>query len=396
MDIEDLVNILNSRTWLMSGWEFNFIDSVSEQIDNDIALTEKQQNTVLTILKKYEINLSRLTQQDVMNFIKNPTYRLGVRHIDQSRQLSISEDARYGKIIKVKFPYNNSRIEMIHEYRRSVMDSAYVGWDSDYFTWNFSLNEKNIEFLTRLMATEKFQVPMEFTEYVAQIEQIHNSLEKYVPMLCLENGKPVLKNCAKSVPTIDTDDVLEAIFLARRYGITTFDASINDFVNSDSVGPMVRNFLKSDYTDTLTINSEKHDFLSIVDIVKYMSPCLIVIPGGSEYDKMKDSYQWLTRMGIKTQEMSVMFRLPGETGGKFNHFVKNFALNSPISEQTKIVFVSGRMPQPVIKSKIKFRCVINLGYNNAHHTMRDFLKNHENIIYYSNIRKKTGEHFGNL
>jgi hypothetical protein len=396
MNIEDLVNILNSQKWSMSGWEFSFMASVSNQIADNIALTEKQQNAVLMILKKYEINLSRLTQQDVMNFIKNPTYRLGVRHIDQSRQLSISEDARYGKIIKVKFPYNNSRIEMIHEYRRSVMDSAYVGWDSDYLTWNFSLNEKNIEFLTRLMAKEKFQVPIEFTEYAAQIEQIHDSLEKYVPMLCLENGKPVLKNCAKSVPTIDTDDVLEAIFLARRYGITTFDTGINNFVNSNSVGPIVRTFLKSEYTDTLTINSEKHDFSVISDIVKYMSPCLIVIPGGSEYDKMKDSYQWLTQMGIKSQEMSVMFRLPGETGGKFNHFVKNFVLNSPISDQTKIVFVSGKMSQPVIKSKIKFRCVINLGYNNAHHTMRDFLKNHENIIYYSKIRKKTGAHFANL
>jgi hypothetical protein len=310
--------------------------------------------------------------------------------------INIVSDQEYGKIIKVKFPYNDSLIEVIHKYGLSVIDSVYVGNNSDFSTWHFSFHEKNIEFLTRLMAKEKFQVPMEFTEYVAQIEQIHDSLEKYVPMLCLEDGRPVLKNCAKSVPTIDTDDVLEAIFLARRYGITTFDTGINDFVNGDSVGPIVRTFLKSDYTDTLKIDSEKHDFLAIADIVKFMSPCLIVIPGGSEYDKIKDSYRWLTEMGIKSQEMSAMFRLPSVTGGKFNHFVKNNGLNSPIGEHTKIVFVSGKMSQPVIKSKIKFRCVINLGYNNAHHTMRDFLKNHENTIYYSKTHKKTGAHFGNL
>jgi hypothetical protein len=396
MNTEDLVDVLNSQTQLMSGWEFTFIYSINSQINEGIALTEKQNNVVLTILKKYATKLTQLTQQDVMKFIENPTHRLGIRNTIQSRKLDIVEDACYGKIIKIKFPYQASRIKMIQEYQHSAMDFTHVLYDANECTWEFSLNEKNIEFLIKLMAKEKFQVPAEFVEYVSQIDQIHDSLEKHVPMLCLENGKPVLKNCAKSVPNISTDNVLEAVFLARRYGITTYDTAINNIVNSNRVTPAVRVFLNSGYMDQLTLNPENHDFSSIADIVKYMSPCLIVIPGGSEYEKIKDSYQWLTQMGIQSQEMSVMFRLPRETGEKFNNLVKNHGLNSPIGNHTKIVFVSGKLAKPVVKSKIKFHCVINLGYDNAHHTMRNFLKNHENTIFYSKRIVKHRSYIGNL
>ena len=118
-------------------------------------------------------------------------------------------------------------------------------------------------------------------------------------------------------------------------------------------------------------------------MAKHLTPLLVVIPGGNELEKLKLSFNFLKDNGFKNEEMSVMFRLPTLDGKGFNDFVKDHSLNSPIGENTKAVFVSSKLPKPVLKSKIKFHGIINLGFENVHYTMRDFLKNHENLIFYS-------------
>ena len=130
-------------------------------------------------------------------------------------------------------------------------------------------------------------------------------------------------------------------------------------------------------------DNENHGISDLTDIIKNMSPCLFVIPGGSEHENLMMSYEFLKSIGITNHEMSVMFRGPSDTHEIFNNFVKNMELNSPISEQTKIVFVSSKLPKPVLKSKIKFHSVVNLGYSNVHYTMKDFVGNHENLVFYS-------------
>jgi hypothetical protein len=78
-----------------------------------------------------------------------------------------------------------------------------------------------------------------------------------------------------------------------------------------------------------------------------------------------------------------MFRLPKETHENFNNFVKNSGFNNPITDTTRAVFISGKSPKPVLKSGIKFHTVVNLGFDNVHYSLRDFVNNHENLVYYT-------------
>ena len=368
------------------------MSSLNDQIFKQVGLTQKQSALALKILKNNLDALIKVTGQDVTKLLENPKYELGIRKISDTKKLDIVEDKIFGKLIKVEFPYNENFISMIRE-RRDYLDLEHSRWDKEEKSWKFALTEKTIQFLSEFVTKEKFEITEEFLNYISQTEEIQNSLEKYLPILVLEEGKPKLQNCAVSVPKIETDDILEAVFLARRYGITTWDTEIDNFINSDQVPDAVSDFLKSEYKDNLNIDPKFHDFSAISHIIKYMSPCLFVIPGGMEYEKTTEAYQALRSLGIQDQEMSVMFRLPTEIGGNFNNFVKNNGLNSPIGSDTKIVFVSGKLPKPVIKSKIKFRCVINLGDANAHYTMKEFLKNHENMIFYASNLKKAGAKF---
>ena len=114
-----------------------------------------------------------------------------------------------------------------------------------------------------------------------------------------------------------------------------------------------------------------------------MSPCLFVIPGGHELKKLSQAYEFLKMLGIPDEQQSVMFRLDSNIDKNFNNFVKETGLNSPITENTKVVFISSKIPKPVLKSNLKFNSVINMGFGGVHYSIRDYVGNHENLVYYT-------------
>jgi hypothetical protein len=95
---------------------------------------------------------------------------------------------------------------------------------------------------------------------------------------------------------------------------------------------------------------------------------------------MQQALELLKEIGIENQEISVLFRLPSENGGDFNKFVKEEKLNSPVSETTKVVILSGKLPKTVFQSELKFNCVLNFNFYNVHYTLANFMKNRHNVI----------------
>jgi hypothetical protein len=71
-------------------------------------------------------------------------------------------------------------------------------------------------------------------------------------------------------------------------------------------------------------------------------------------------------------------------GGNLSQFVKTENLNGPVTDSTKMVFVSTKITKPLVKSGVKFNTVINLGYYNyMHFTMSTIVDNARNLVYYS-------------
>ena len=111
-----------------------------------------------------------------------------------------------------------------------------------------------------------------------------------------------------------------------------------------------------------------------------MSPVLFVIPGGTEFEKLEMCHEFLKTLNINNEEISVLFRLPKDTGEKFNNFVKEQKLNSPISEKTKAVFISNKVPKTIIESNIHFNAIVSFNFFNIHYSIRNLLKWHSNVI----------------
>jgi hypothetical protein len=376
MNIEDLIIELVYGRILLNSWDESLVHSFHTQIASGGGLTEKQSVHAVRIVRKHEPALSSFLNKNISEYVQNPKFRLPIRRISSEKKLTIVEDQDHGKVIKAVFPYNEKTVDDIRKNRDTVGQAI---WNKEQKCWFFSINEQSIQFLTNL---DTFEMDETFQKYVDQINIIHSSIEKYVPMLIIEDLKPKLKNCDKNMPDLTSNDIVSAIFEARKKGVYTWDETISNLVESDQIDPLTRSFLKSDPGEKFGINSEIYKISDLAPIVSHLFPLMVVIPGSNELDTMTLSHEFFKELGITNKEMSVLFRLPSNTHENFNNFVKINELNSPINESTKVIFVSGKIPKPIFKSGIKFHSVLNLGYNSVHYTLRDFIKNHENTIVY--------------
>jgi hypothetical protein len=296
--------------------------------------------------------------------------------------MSIVDYPLCGRAIKVIFPYKPEVVETFRKYRTAHAAHADLAqWDDEQKAWMFSLSEDNLMFLQELAEREGFELDAEIQEYISQIARVMQDFERHVPTLVIENNVPKFRNVSIKVPELQSTSVLAAAFEARRSGIYAWDELVN--YQLDGIHPITWQFLITDPGEPFYIDSEVAPMSSLTDIVKHLSPCLFVIPGSNELETTQCAYDFLKQAGFADEEISVMFRLPSDRHQQFNEFVRTRNLNSPITDATKIIFISCKLPKTVVKSNMKFNCIINLGFESAHYTTKAFIRNHENLVNFS-------------
>jgi hypothetical protein len=391
MNIEDLITALAFTPQVkLNNWDSQMVYSFSDQISRGNGFTEKQAGVALRIIKRHTLLLSAIVKQDIEKFLKNPTYKYPFRKLNYLKMISIIDHPVYSRAIKLEFPFNDELVTSIRKHRD---DFAHAAWDPEKKGWIFALTEGAIHFLSKLMQTDEFSCDEEFQNYADQTTVICNHMDEFVPMLVLDQEKPVFLNISKNVPNLQSTEILSAVFEARRRGIFIWSEEITEYLNSLDLDENVKKFLQAEANDNLYINCEKTPISCLTDIVTHMSPCLFVIPGGSEFVKLTQAYEFLQTQGIANENISVMFRLDSKIEEKFNIFVKENKLNSPITENTKVVFISSKLPKPVLNSNIKFNAVINMGFGGVRYSIREYVGNHENLIYYTEKKKEKDSQF---
>lgn len=394
MNIEDLILALAFSYYTKyAAWDEKLIYSFTEQITRGTAFTEKQAALALAIVKRNRAKLAAHFGKDISDSIDNPKYRLGIRQLNTERQIIITDDTVYNKVIKVKFPYNEDQVAAIRKIKSQMQG---VAWNVDEKMWHFPLSEDAICFLMEFIKDQHFNIDEEFQNYSDQINVILQNMEQYVPMLVVENNALKYANISENVPEIEADSILKSLFHARKCGIFIWDEHAEQQLIRADIDPFIIEFLKSPPNNAFNVNCDVTPIASLTDLVQHMSPCLFVLPGGSELEKLNLGYGFLKSIGINNEDMSVMFRLPSDTGKTFNNFIKDNNLNSPIDDNTKIVFISSKLPKTVLKSKTQFNCVINLGFSGVHYTIRDYVGSHHNLVYFSENNKQKEINFGYL
>jgi hypothetical protein len=378
MYIEDLIIALAvSRNTSVNPYDQKIIYSFHDQISRGSGFTEKQENLSIKILKRQVAKLNSIFGKDISSFLENPSFRLTRRTIITTRHMSIQPNTTYGKVIKVEFAFNEGLLNKIRDAKNKL---NYSNWDSEQKSWIFSLDERSLAFLINLAAEENFTVDDEFKNYQNQFNEIQKNIEHHIPMLSLVGEKLEFLNISPKIPQPTNSNIVENLFLARKFGILLWGDEIEQSEEWKNSNDVTKKFLQADPKDDFSLNLEENSIFSLADIVKYLSPVLFVIPGGTELEKLELSLDFLKSMEIPNEEISVLFRLPSETGGKFNNFVKEQKLNSPITENTKAVFISSKVPKTIIEKEVKFNSILNFNFYNIHYSIKNLLKWHHNVV----------------
>lgn len=397
MYIEDVITKVGTQ-WFYSGnntdfetflrtKDFEIISNMSDQLASGDALTEKQANLALRILNKNSLAISDIVP-DIFNTLVSPSWKYKFRVLPTLREISIKEVEETSPTphkrtaITLSFPYDHSLVEEFKNRNYKTHDIHRGSWNSRIKLWVFPLTEKNILYLGDKLLEMGFQASEDFLNYYNELVTARAEFEKHIPMLTYNHDKFEIVNGHPSIPQPDTESVAEALFFARKYGVTVWDETVDKMLTNHG-NDVTRKILNSTKNDRVWVNHDEIQIDNFNDLVYYGGNILIVVPGGSEYALTKKWVEYLNRIGISNKEISVMFRLPNEQAN-FNTYVREQQLNNPVDENTRIVFVSTKITKPLVKSGIQFKTAINLGYYNyMHFTMSALMDSMSNLVFYS-------------
>jgi len=361
-------------------------NSFSDQIWMGKGLTQKQLDMSLKLLKKYHIPLSVYMKGDVLPHLTTPTLRLGVRKIEpQPKKITVLD--KDTKKFSVSFPYDENLVGKLRSFNnRQFGDSA--TWDSENKFWAFPLTERAAIFLKNEVVPQGFEACDQTQAIFDQIDKILVNFEDFVPQLKYEDELFYFKNTHPSVPQPENMNFLESLYHAKRYGITTWDSGINEVLENGNFSIFTKKFLNSSESMDLEINGDEHGIEIFDELIDLLTPTLIIIPPGSEIVHLRKWWTYLSAKNFTKNQISVMFRTDNTVDRIFNELIKEQGLNSPVTEDTKFVFVSHKLPKPIVKSKIDFKLVINLGaLPGVHYSLQSYLADFPDQVKYTNRKK---------
>jgi hypothetical protein len=396
--IEDLICRLgNTVSYLFSNpislWAMDekVVHSLAANPSAGRGFTEKQRSLVLRLCKKYQGQLTADLGIAVTVALDTPEFKFNlVEPTLQEKSIKIE-----GKEILVKFPFSEEIVEKIRKFKSEVKVKT-VEWNGDSKAWKFALEENNVLWITQNILNDSFAVDPEFLEFSGQISEILENMENYVPTVAYENNQYLFKNVYRTVPQPTSNDLIETLLLAKHYGISTWDETVENLIKNANFSPVLTSFLEESISNKPEFDVNENSIDQFTELFKHNVPALIIIPGYGEFFTLKTWTTWLKSQGFNEKDISVLFRLSSDTGGMFNELVKQNNLNNPIDKNTKIVFVSQKIPKPLIKSGIEFKLIVNLGsLSGVHYSVSTYLDGRADVIRYTD-KTKSGYQFGLL
>ncbi len=367
------------------------VDSLAQNPTLGKGFTEKQRALVLRLCKKYRTQLVAALGPDADIALDSPEFKFNlVEPTPVEKSITI-----VGKEILVKFPFNESLVSKIRQNKVS-RGMNLAEWDGEAKAWKFSLEENNVLWLMNNVVSPDFSVDDEFLRLSAEITKILEKIEDHVPLVVHEGDHFYFKNVHPSVPQPSGNDLTETLLLAKQYGISTWDETVEKLKENANFSPILTSFLQETTPNSIEFDTNENSVDQLKELFKYNLPAMIIIPGHDEFFTLKFWTLWLKNQGFEEKDISVLFRLSNDTGSMLNDFVKKYNLNNPVEENTKIVFVSQKIPKPLIKSGIDFKLILNLGsLSGVHYSISTYLENRPDVIRYTD-KKKLGYQFGLL
>jgi len=89
---------------------------------------------------------------------------------------------------------------------------------------------------------------------------------------------------------------------------------------------------------------------------------------------------------VDENSISVLFRLDNPTNAEFNEYVKEAGLNSPVTPETKVVYIcKDKLPKPLLKSKWEPSCIVRIGSSRVQTKIDQWTCECDMVVHYDMV-----------
>ncbi len=350
------------------------LESICQQTQKDVALTDRQYALVVEKLKPFESELENVCIEDL------PT-RLPLRSIDRSKYITIVQypgDEVYEsykenwKWIKVRFPFNKKDISKIQGLTTSSREYYHVRGSHEHF---YKLTPTNAFKVFQALQSRNFEIDNVLIEYVDKIKSILDNQSEY---------NSSFENIVKRM------DKTQREYLYSLTPLQQADRSIR-------YGYLINNSDAFDLTEMIAYRKDSAvpadpAIWSINDIVSSINtldrfPLIVTVDEDSCYQQLTEIHQAFLPY-VDAELQSVMFRVDSNdlTNIQLNAYVKNQKLNNWVDNRTKIVYIKkNKLPKPLLNSDFLPICCLSKSSIRSHNNVRSYVEiNCDCIIYNDN------------
>ena len=204
----------------LARYDVKVLDSMSQSVVSNQALTERQGELLVKIVLKYERQLANKLID--VSPVEQPQWRVALRKMDYSRSLTIENDQ-----LVVRFPFSNELIDSIRTFGKESQGAVY--WDRDRKVWLAALTEYNLSWLDAWAELHKFEVDPAvrlLMDKIKDTEAAEYRIELYMDgdQLNISNCPDSLREYINTIGGFGLDNILNLVDMSGILGYTVESA----------------------------------------------------------------------------------------------------------------------------------------------------------------------------
>lgn len=385
-------------------------NSISKQITKNIALTDKQYELIRTKLSadKYAVQFENKGMAITYYYKCLENTRMPLRDIDRSKYVTLVDtvDAKtqnnvYWKSklsaylkeessqqcwIKIGFPFNKKLVALVDKLGTDYPYYLHEHGTRDHY---FKFDENIAYEILSEFKNKEFEIDQELLDFYEKLEYIKQHESEFLPRVAngaLENFHSTTEEyLVEQFGPPSEENIVQYKDVSLLYDIRHFDDSLLESAKRN-LSPLSDCLINRNSTQVLIRPKEwKLDEVvkSVYEIKRL--PLLVIVGTDTALADLKASYKLLGEH-VSAEEVSVLFRLDNDTNADFNEYVKKEGLNSPVTEDTKVVYIcKDKLPKPLLKAGWTPRCVIRLGSTRVQTKIDQWTYECDMVIHYDEV-----------
>jgi hypothetical protein len=397
--LEDCLEILAGYKNTASEFYINsndsILSSIARQVYRGTALTDRQYKLVKQKILEYDTQFCNNGFYQLEAAVDN--LRKPLREIDRSKTVSlVTKDTMYDHVnvernpkelwIKVRFPFAKKTIHLVEKIAEKNRKNYYhkKGTHSHFFR----LTETLAYEIVSEFADRNFTIDQDLVAYYDKLKQISNAPEQYVPgiyNLEICNLHPnAVSALEKMHGKLDKNNLVKYRDSAMLFGIAHFDEKdLNSQLKRHSI---LAAKIATRETQNAHIKPSEYNLDSVALAIHELNrfPLVVLVEESDAYTQLSNSWQ-VFKNYVSKDQASVLFRLDNkdEKSKEFNAYVKNNKLNSPVDNNSKIVYINrNKLPKPILKHQWRPRTVLMLNSLRTKTNVSDWISECDLTLHY--------------